>query len=110
MKSELKLKLWRLFLRAVRAVTLTVDDWVQAQELKLREPAVRAAAQVEVDPVASALREKALRASSPEKALRRESLLGGTVPAVNGARHSRRAGAPRLRYQAGQFVRVGGAA
>lgn len=93
MKSaNYKLKLWRLFLRAVRAVTLSVDDWVQAQENLLRAPVYRgqyapaevAAFQAEVDPVASSRREKAQRAAKPRR--------------------------PRLVYQHGEFVRQGGAA
>lgn len=107
MKSVIKLKLWRLFLRALRAVTLTVDDWIQTQEVLLREPAYRRQHQAEVAPAASSRREKAA------KVLRREGTTGWDVPAVNGARHSQRrkpVGAPRLRYQAGQFVRQGGAA
>jgi hypothetical protein len=48
-----------LFLRALRAVTLAVDDWIQRQEVILREGPARARYQAEVDPIASAVREKA---------------------------------------------------
>lgn len=75
----LKLKLWRLFLRALRAATWTVDDWIQRQELTLREPAERAEAAKTVDRKASAARERQIRARRPKL--------------------------PRLRYEAGQFVR-----
>lgn len=90
--QSIKLKIWRLFLRALRAVTLTVDDWIQTQENLLRAPAYRgqyapaelAAFQTEVDPVMSSRREKAHRAAKPRR--------------------------PRLVYQHGEFVRQGGAA
>ena len=79
----MKLKLWKLFLRIARSITLTVDDWIQVQEVKLRQEAGRQEILAEVDPSASAVREKAIRrvarAAKPKQ--------------------------PRLRYQHGEFVR-----
>jgi len=73
-------KSWRLFLRALRAVTLTVDDWIQRQEVALREKSTVAQFQAEVDPVQSRKREKVSRATKPRR--------------------------PRLVYQHGEFVEV----
>jgi len=79
----MKLQIWKLFLRTLRSITLTVDDWIQRQEVLLREPAQKAEFAAEVDSVASAAREKthkrAARVPKPSK--------------------------PRLVYQGGQFVR-----
>jgi hypothetical protein len=77
----MKTYLWRLFLRIARLVTLTVDDWIQRQEVLLREPASKAAYQVDVNPSTSAIREKANKKAAPR----------------------RRA---RLKYQHGEFVEV----
>ena len=86
-------KLWRLFLQALRTVTLAVDDWIQREEVKLREPftlrtegAARAAALAEVEPIASKKRERAQRQ----------------------ARRAIKPAFPRLRYQHGTFVRQNG--
>jgi hypothetical protein len=73
-------KFWRLFLRALRAVTLAVDDWIQRQEVALREKTAVAQFQAEVDPVQSRKREKVSRAAKPRR--------------------------PRLVYQHGEFVEV----
>lgn len=118
-----KLTLWRLFLWAVRAVTLTVDDWVQAQEIRLRQTAAMADFLREVDPAASAARESEKKSTgaglgygvqtpASVRITHRSHQFAAGVPGLgtavkNGARHSRRAGAPRLRYQHGQFVREG---
>jgi hypothetical protein len=79
----MKTKLWKLFLRIARSITLTVDDWIQVQEVKLRQEAGKQEILAEVDPTASAVREKAVRrvvrAAKPKQ--------------------------PRLRYQHGEFVR-----
>jgi len=77
-------KLWKLFLRIARTVTLSVDDWIQKQEVALRQESVKQEALAEVDPVASAAREKAVR------------------------RATRKARLPRLKYQHGEFVRLEG--
>lgn len=80
----MKTKLWKLFLRIVRSITLTVDDWIQRQEVGLREQvAGKAEYLAEVDPAASAVREKAIRRERKPKVARR----------------------PRLVYQHGEFVR-----
>jgi hypothetical protein len=82
----MKLYLWKLFLRVARSITLTVDDWIQRQEVLLRDPAQKAKFAAEVDPVTSAAREKThKRAARVQK----------SRPA-------------RLRYQGGQFVRQEG--
>ncbi len=84
----LREKMWRLFLRTARTITLTVDDWIQRQEVSLREGAAVAQFQAEVDPAASAVREKAIR---------RERM----------PRATRAARPARLKYQHGEFVRQG---
>lgn len=81
--KTLKTKLWKMFLRIARSITLTVDDWIQVQEVKLRQDAVRQEALAEVNPVQSAVREKAVRRERKVKTVRR----------------------PRLVYQHGEFVR-----
>jgi hypothetical protein len=75
--------LWTWALRQMRAVVWMADEWIHAQELKLREPipAAPVAPPVEFNQKASAAREKMFRK---------------TV-----ARTPR----PRLIYKSGQFVR-----
>lgn len=77
-------KLWKLFLRIARAVTLAADDWIQRQEVRLRDNSAVATFQAEVDPIASAVREKAIRRAARI-----------TKPRL-----------PRLKYQHGEFVRL----
>jgi hypothetical protein len=96
--KPMRLYLWKLFLRTARTITLTVDDWIQRQEVSLRARAAVAEFQSEVDPVASALRERSGQATR-EKAVRRER-----KPRVYS--ELRRAARPaRLKYQHGEFVR-----
>jgi hypothetical protein len=83
----MKTKLWKLFLRIVRSITLTVDDWIQAQEVKLRQEAGKQEILAEVDPAASAVREKAI------KRTRRNGSIAKARP-------------PRLKYLHGEFVTV----
>jgi hypothetical protein len=87
--NSLKLKAWKLFLRIGRDLVWKADEWFQRQEIALREeiaaPAAMAEAQSEVEPVASAAREKAIRRERKPRAARAQK--------------------PRLVYQGGQFVR-----
>lgn len=85
----MKRYLWKLAIRMLQSLVWRADEWLHAQEIKLREPApaaviARAAApDPEFDVKASAARErivKKARAASP--------------------RH------PRLKYQHGEFVKV----
>lgn len=80
-------KLWKLFLRIARAVTLAADDWIQRQEVRLRNTTAMADFQAEVDPIASAAREKVIRRERKPRTQARPKLA-------------------RLKYQQGQFVRV----
>jgi hypothetical protein len=88
----MKTKLWKLFLRIARSITLTVDDWIQAQEVKLRQEAGKQEILAEVDPAASAVRENAVR---------RERRIGNVVS----NRVSTRPHIGRLKYVHGEFVR-----
>jgi hypothetical protein len=79
----MKTKLWRIFLRALRAVTLAVDDWIQRQEVRLRDKAAMAEFLAEVDPAASAAREQNRKAlisqrhfDAPDVLLRGEARSG----------------------------------
>jgi hypothetical protein len=85
MLENFKMWAWKLFLRTARAITLTVDDWIQRQEVALRGASVVAEFQAEVDPVASAAREKVIRRERKPRVVRPK-------PA-------------RLKYQHGEFVR-----
>jgi hypothetical protein len=78
--SVIRAKSWKLFLRGARAVTLAVDDWIQRQEVALREKSAVAQFQAEVNPGESRKREKAVRAAKPRR--------------------------PRLVYRHGEFVEV----
>lgn len=86
MNSAFKVWLWRWTLRQARVIVWAVDEWVHAQELKLRESAATpAAAPVEFNRKASAARER-----------------------VHKAKHAGRAARPRLahlNYHAGAWVR-----
>lgn len=87
MRARAKAYLWRLFLRYAGNVVTAAEDWIHAQEVKLRENAAAAvtsapvAVPEEFQVKASAARERAKRAARPRR--------------------------PRLVYQAGQFVRQG---
>jgi hypothetical protein len=73
-------KLWRFALRRARTILDAADDWIHAEEVKLREAAAPAAPPAEFDVKASAARERVhKRAARPRQ--------------------------PRLKYQGGQFVR-----
>lgn len=81
MKTKLKTALYRWTLRRLRLLLDAADEWLYAEEHKVRS--VRAsvpAADSSVDRQASAAREKAIRKTRPAR--------------------------PRLRYERGQFVRV----
>jgi hypothetical protein len=121
----MKTKLWRIFLRALRAVTLAVDDWIQRQEVALREGPARARYQAEVDPAQSERREQSIRAGEKfagvpadgctsaclTKARKRTGTRDRLSAAVYGPSPAkgvviiRRPKPVRLRYRAGQFVR-----
>ena len=82
MISSLKVFLWRWMIRRLTVLLSRADEWVHAQEVKLRESAAMpVAAPVELDRKQSAQRERQHRKQT-------------------------RAARPRLRYQGGQFVRV----
>ena len=84
MQEKIKMWLWRWALRRARLIMDAADERIHAEEVKLRErltPAAPVAPPIEFDRVASAAREKVhkTRAARPRM--------------------------PRLRYQAGQWVR-----
>jgi hypothetical protein len=101
--KTLREKLWKLFLRTAREITLTMDDWIQRQEVSLREGAAVAQFQAEVDPVASAAREKSYR-------IVHDGVTTGGKTTPLEILHAR-SGKPRvarlarLKYQHGEFVR-----
>ena len=97
----LREKMWRLFLRTARTITLTVDDWIQRQEVSLREGAAVAQFQAEVDPAASAVREKEKKIGGVSA---RKSNTGSSASPHSRALVPRRQ--PRLKYQHGEFVRT----
>jgi hypothetical protein len=114
----MKTKLWKLFLRALRAGTWALDGWIQRQEEKLREAPARAAALAEVDPVASARREQQIAGVSADGCtsvpVHRDKATGARdrLSAVSMAPRRqkgvviiRKPKPARLRYRAGQFVR-----
>lgn len=81
MLNSFKTVLWRWMIRRLRAIVWAVDEWIHAQELKMRESTTApVAVPAEMDRKRSAQRERAFR-----KSARR----------------------PRLKYAGGQFVRVG---
>jgi hypothetical protein len=98
----MKLYLWKLFLRIARSVTLTVDDWIQRQEVALRDQLAVPVFQAEVDPVRSAVREKAIKKSGGVSA-------GKSNTGISASPHSRVLvphRLPRLKYHHGEFVEV----
>jgi hypothetical protein len=88
-------------LKALRALADAADDWIHAQEVNLRAPAALAESLAEVDPAASAARERAIKKLGGVSA-------GKSNTGNSASPHSRTLGPhrpPRLRYQAGQWVR-----
>lgn len=85
-------------LKLLRDIIWRADEWVQRQEVRLRDEAaaveVSAAALAEVDPVASAAREHAHKRAA--RAAR---------PRSNRTASSARPRLPRLKYEHGEFVR-----
>jgi hypothetical protein len=81
--AQVKTIIWKWTLKYLRNMTDAVDEWVHAEEVKLRDSLATnhqpLAANASVDRRASAARERAIKKT--------------------------RAARPRLRYQAGQFVR-----
>jgi len=76
----MKRKLWKLTLRILRSIVLAIDDWIQRQEVLLRQPAEARQMIAEVNRSQSAMRERAIRKAREKQ--------------------------PRLRYVNGQFVRL----
>ena len=85
MLNSFQVVLWRWMIRRLRAIVWAADEWIHAQELKLRESAAPALVQApaEVDRKQSAQRERAFRKSVGRPRI------------------------ARLKYTGGQFVRVG---
>lgn len=80
-KSRITAFLWRFSIRKLRLLVDAADDWLHAEEMKIRvvsEPVMVPARSDEFQIAASRVREKAIK----------------------------KARAPRLRYQSGQFVKV----
>jgi hypothetical protein len=75
------LRLWAL--KKLRMIVWAADEWLHKQELQMRQDAARKEHLAEVDPAASAARERVSKKSA----------------------HKPRARRPRLVYQGGQFVR-----
>ena len=94
MKTKLQRYLWRLFLRLAGNAVTAAEDWIHAQEVKLREESQSAGnAQTAVTAApAKCSEEFAVKASAARERVKR-------------AARPRR---PRLVYQAGQFVRQEG--
>jgi hypothetical protein len=59
--------LWRWALRRLRTILDAADEWVHGREVKLRDAATRSEQLAAVDPVASAVREKARRRAARPK-------------------------------------------
>lgn len=79
-KNEIKKRVWRWTLLRLRSIVDAADEWIHAEEIKLRAPLDPPAPPAEVDRQASAAREKAhKRAARPRT--------------------------PRLRYDHGAWVR-----
>lgn len=94
-------KLYALSLRLLRNLIWRADEWVHAQEQKLKAPAIRAEYAAEVDPVASAARErthKRLGARHPDPLLKRAGEMASIQP-------SAKIKLPRLHYEQGSWVR-----
>ena len=98
MKTKLQRYLWRLFLRLAGNAVTAAEDWIHAQEVKLREESQSAGnAQTAVTPApfeaqgepVKCSEEFAIKASAARERVKR-------------AARPRR---PRLVYQSGQFVR-----
>lgn len=107
------LKRWAI--RTLRLILDRADEWLHAQEVRIRDEAARPAYVAEVDPAASATREKEFRgrrlstqladgraAQEPREIghVRREA----RTPFTSIPRRPRKL-MPRLRYESGQFVR-----
>lgn len=73
-------KLYAILIRCLRSLVWRVDEWVYAQEQKLKGPAIKAEYAAEVDPVASAAREWVHKKAARPRL-------------------------PRLRYEQGSWVR-----
>ncbi len=56
--QSIREKSWRLFLQVTRTAVWSVDEWLQRQEVLLRQPAAIAQFQKEVNPIASGVREQ----------------------------------------------------
>jgi hypothetical protein len=89
MSSALKGFLWQWTLRRLRTIVWAADEWVHAQELKLRESAAAVA------PVAPPAEFNRQDSAVREKAHKR-------------AARGLRGGRPRLIYHGGQFMRKEG--
>lgn len=118
-----KLRIWSL--KALRGAIWRADEWIHAQELKLREEAEMEKYRAEVSPAKSAARERVHRRESgraahpPQGEMNLPACppLDAAAPAIAGrttgarARLSavrmgpRRQSFPRLKYQHGEFVR-----
>lgn len=97
-RSRFTALLWRWTLRRARLALDVADEWIHAQEVRLREQAAIPQRLAEVDPIASAVRERAVLAArqNNDKAQRKLNRMAVGVKPMR---------LPRLRYEAGQFVR-----
>jgi len=87
----------RAFVKMLRNAIWRADEWCHEQELKLRQEAELRQSLAEVDPTASAAREKAHKRAALQSS--------GQARAARPLHPELRRGRPRLVYQAGQFVR-----
>ena len=92
-----------MFLRTARAITLAADDWIQRQEVALRDKAAVPAFQAEVDPVQSAAREKILRKTKSGGVSAGKSNIGSSASPHSHVLAPHRLS--RLKYHHGEFVR-----
>lgn len=91
-RSQFTALLWRWTLRRARLALDVADEWIHAQEVRLREQAAIPQRLAEVDPIASAARERSHKKSA-------RAVSSSRTPSRVRPRM------PRLVYQAGQFVR-----
>jgi hypothetical protein len=94
-------RLRRWSLKTLRNVIDRADEWCHELEVRLRDEAAKPAYAAEVDPAASAARERSIKKLGGVSA-------GKSITGSSASPHSRVLGPhrlPRLKYQHGEFVR-----
>jgi hypothetical protein len=113
MKKKIAFFLRRWALARAQAIVTAADEWLHRREITMRAEIARASYQAEVDPAASAAREREHRkfagvsadgCSSASLTIRRKTT--GARPRLSAVRMGPRRQTPHLKYEHGAFVRT----